>query len=128
MSKSWNRMIDPDDPWLRHDDISGKSPMTVEITGHGYWKSFDGKKEVEKFGISMKGGDAKLGLNKTNGYIIRTVLDEVEPDDWIGSKIILRTAELNKDNEQCIRVHLPKGSKLAKKYPKWKYTDEMEEK
>jgi len=130
MSKPWNRRIDPDDPWLRHDDIVEHSPRTVEITKHGDYEGYDGQKnkKVNKFGIEFKGSELVLGLNKTNGYIIRTITGKVDPDEWIGQKITIRTAQLKKDDEPCIRIHMPSGSKIPGKYPKFKYTDEMEKK
>jgi hypothetical protein len=65
----------------------------------------------------------KLGLCATNGFLIEAVTGESDPDNWEGKEITLRIANLERSGENCIRVDAPAGTKMPKRYWKFKYID-----
>lgn len=118
---NWRQKVKQDSALLYSFDIEGKSPVTVEISGHEMYEAFcPGKNKKGKlFCLKFKGATKMLGINVTNGNLIEH-LHGSDIEGWIGKKITLRVAMC--EGEQCIRVHAP-GAKLPKQCKKFTYSD-----
>ena len=119
----WRKEVKKDSKFLYNFDIEDHSPLTVEIVGCESVESFcPGKKEKgDMFCLKFKGAKKMLGINVTNGNLIEHVLKAKDPQEWIGKKITLRTANCSKGGP-CIRVHAV-GARLPKQCPQFRYTD-----
>ena len=119
----WRKEVKKDSPLLYHFDIEGNTPLTVTIEGWDTHEAFcpgKGEKGV-LWCLKFKGAKKALGINITNGELIERATGSADKDTWKGKQIILRVA--NCKGEKCIRVHAPKGTKLPKKCPQYRYLD-----
>ena len=119
----WRSHVDADSPHLRFHDLEGKSPLKVTIESYGDEEVYEPNEKVKgsMLFLKFKGGDKKLGICATNGCIIEKVTGESDVDGWIGKEIVLRTAICK--GEPCVRVDVPKGTRMPGRFPKFTYTD-----
>lgn len=117
----WRTKVSKDNPNLHFWDIEGKSPLDVEISAVEDGEVSDENGDIKgMMFIAFKGGKKKFGCNVTNATIIEQ-LHGKDIEGWVGKKVTLRTATC-KGNE-CIRIDVPKGTRLGRNIPKFNYTD-----
>ena len=119
----WRKVVSKDSPHLTVWDIEGKSPVTVTIekTSTQDVKSFICEAGSDMLFLHFKGAKKALGMCATNCAILEMVHGSANIEDWIGKKITLRTAVCK--GEDCIRLDVPTGKKVPRRYPRFNYTD-----
>ena len=120
----WRKKVCKDSKHLNHWDIEDCSPVEVTIAEVTTDKVVNDQNQKEDMMfLRIKGAKKMLGVNVTNGALIEAATGTPHVEEWAGKKITLRTAVCR--DEECIRVHADKGTKLPKRCPKFKYTDNI---
>ena len=119
----WRKVVSKDNPHLTVWDIDGKTPLkvTIERTDTEGVKSFVSETETDMLFLHFRGGKKALGMCATNCAILEMATGSAAIEDWIGKKATLRTAVCKGD--ECIRLDVPAGKKVPRRYPRFRYTD-----
>jgi hypothetical protein len=119
----WRKLVNKDGPHLTVWDIQGHSPLacTIERTGSEQVTSFVCEAGSSMLFLYLKGAKKALGMCATNCAILE-MLHGPYPEDWVGKRIVLRAA--NCKGEDCIRLDVPTGKRVPKRYPRFTYTDQ----
>ena len=121
----WRKEVSKDNPNLHHWDIEGVSPIELTIEDCFSGEVFDSEVNEKKpmFFLRFRGAKKPLGLNVSNAYIIESMYGS-DFTKWFDKKVILRTARCM--GQDCIRVHMPEGTKLSKRKVKpFEFTDQF---
>lgn len=119
----WRKLVSKDSPHLTVWDIEGKTPLevTVERQGSENVVSFVCEEGSDMLFLHFRGGKKALGMCATNCYIAELVTGSPYPAEWVGRKLTLRAATCLGEN--CIRLDVPAGKKVPRRYPAFRYTD-----
>lgn len=98
--------------WLKAGSLEDDTPM--EITAWEIHAFDDGQKQIA---LSFRGMDKRLGLNKTNANMIAEITKSENPDDWIGTTIVVGPdkTEMGGKIVDCVRVRYQKSKPAAAK-------------
>ena len=120
---NWRKVVRKDGPYLTVWDIEGKTPLsaTVERISEMNVTSFVCEEGSNMMFVHFKNGKKPLGMCSTNCAIMEMATGSPNIEDWIGKRVTLRTANCKGDD--CIRLDIPAGKKVPKRYPRFNYTD-----
>ena len=107
-----------DSKFLSHSDISDAEDTIVTIKSYDREAIGQGAQATEKWVLYFKELKKGLGLNKTNGKLLCSILDSEDMDDWIGQKIALYVkddVEYQGEIVSAIRVRSKLPGKMAPK-------------
>ena len=119
----WRKLVSKDNPHLTVWDVEGFTPLDVVIekTGTEQVTSFVCEEGSAMLFLYFKGKKKALGLCATNAAIVEMVTGSSAVEDWIGKRVTLRSAVCK--GEDCIRLDVPAGKKVPRRYPRFSYTD-----
>lgn len=118
----WRKLVSKDSPHLTVWDIEGKTPLevTIEKTATANVQSFVCETGSDMLFLHFKGAKKALGMCATNCAIVE-MMHGAAIEGWVGKKITLRAAVCK--GEDCIRVDVPQGARVPRRYPRFTYSD-----
>ena len=122
----WRKLVSKDSPHLTVYDIDGKTPLavTIERVGSEQVKSFICEEGSDMLFLYFKGAKKALGMCATNCAIVEMQYGP-NVEDWAGNQVTLRAAVCK--GEDCIRLDVPSGRKVPRRYPRFNYTDKAKQ-
>ena len=121
----WRKLVSKDSPHLTVWDIQGKTPLqvTVEKIDSQNVVSYICEAGSDMMFLHFRGGRKALGMCATNCAIME-MHHGPHIEGWAGKTVTLRAARCK--GEDCIRIDVPAGAKVPRRYPKFNYTDGKE--